>query len=129
MGCDGAEQWIGATQIVLAGLMAFAIRAASLLASSVMHAVQHAKRCGCSANCKLLCVDKGHKATSVVTRGVSHVLRFSSTAIEIVPIMTPVVRPYDRRQRCSEKLVYERRCVDHTRGFWAYFGLGRGPKP
>ena len=65
MGRDGAEQWITATQIILVGLMAFAIRAASLLSSSVMHAAQHAKRCGCSANCKLLCFDKGHKATSV----------------------------------------------------------------
>ena len=27
------------------------------------------------------------------------------------------------------KLVYERRCVDHTRGLGAYFGLGRGSKP
>ena len=27
------------------------------------------------------------------------------------------------------KLVYERRCVDHTRVLDAYFGLGRGSKP
>ena len=60
--------------------MAFAIRLASLLAFSVMHAVQHAKRCGCSANLKLFCVDKGHKATSLAFH------MFSSDAIEFVPV-------------------------------------------